>query len=258
MLQVQDLHCLRGRKAVLRGCSYTFASAQVTAILGPNGAGKSTMLECLAGVREPSQGSITLNGQAMSELPLQQVAKLRAVMRQRSELSLAFRVEEVVAFGRDPHHDAASPGGQAIIHQALEVAGIDHLQGRSYLQLSGGEQQRVHFARAIAQIEPVSEQSLLLLDEPTSAMDISHQEAVCQQARQLAARGCCVVLVVHDLQLAARYADALVLLDRGCIAQSGSVENVLAADKLEQVYGCPFVVRNLGPEIGRVVLPQLT
>ena len=255
-MQIDNIHCRRGKNEVLNGCTCEFLAGQVTAILGPNGAGKSTLLECLAGIRVPDTGEVLLGGKSLSEWTPRELARRRAVMSQRSDLSFGFSVEEVVAFGRDPHGDAEAASGRQCIDQALGLADMCHLCKRSYLQLSGGEQQRVHFARAIAQVQPVGPGSVVLLDEPTSALDISHQEAVCQQARRLARDGCCVILVVHDLQLAARYADMLVLMHNGLIARRGSVDEVFEPRLLEKVYGCPFVVRDLGNEIGRVILPQ--
>lgn len=235
MLHVSQLSCARGGCEILRGIDFDLRAGEVLAVLGTNGAGKSTLLATLSNELPAFSGSIQLAGRALGSWSALERARRLAVLPQTSSLAFAFAVEDVVALGRLPHNSGRQRDMQ-IVAQAMTAADVAHLRGRSYLALSGGERQRVHLARVLAQIWDAGEHACLLLDEPTASLDLAHQQLILEQARQVAQRGGAVLLVLHDLNLAARYADRLLMLDRGSMAALGSPWQVLDAARIQQVF----------------------
>jgi iron complex transport system ATP-binding protein len=213
-------------------------AGELVTIVGPNGAGKSTLLRLLAGELEAHGGTVSLFGTPLSQLkPLAQARK-RAVLPQQSRIEFGFRVRDIVATGRSPwrgHPDAADD--EHHITTALEDVDATLLAERTFVTLSGGETSRVTLARVLAQATP-----LLLLDEPTAALDPHHQAIVLDVARRRAREGAAVVAVLHDLNAVATYSDRVVLLRDGAIVASGDPNDVLTAPQLSDVYGCPIEV----------------
>ncbi len=242
MLRAQNLHILRGRKAVLSDVSLQLEPGQVLGVLGPNGAGKSTLLGALCGELAASAGGVSLDGQALSHWAGPQRAQRLAVLPQVSTLDFAFRVEEVVGMGRLPWQSGRVRDAE-IIAQALTAADAGHLSGRSYLALSGGERQRVHLARVLAQLWPGQAGQTLLLDEPTSMLDPLHQHTTLQAVREFADRGAAVLVILHDLNLAARYCDRILLLEGGCPVALDTPQQVLRPDTLQAVFGLEVLVQ---------------
>lgn len=236
MLRVDELDCARGGRRILEGISFQLNAGEVLAVLGTNGAGKSTLLASLTGELAPLSGSVELAGRALGSWSAQERARRMAVLPQSSSLAFPFSVAEVVAMGRLPHGTGRHQD-ELIIDQALEATDVVQLRERSYLSLSGGERQRVHLARVLAQVWDAEEQGCLLLDEPTASLDLAHQQLILQQARNMAARGLAVVVVLHDLNLAARYADRLLLLHEGRIGALGAPWDVLSAERIAEVFG---------------------
>lgn len=222
---------------LLRQVSMTVEAGSITAIVGPNGAGKSTLLRVLTGELEPTCGEVRLNHKPLAQWSLAQRARMVSVLPQHLPLNFPFTAREVVALGRTPH-DTGQQRDEGIVTDALEAVDGSYLEKRFYTRMSGGERQRVQLARVLAQIwEPVSEGSrFLVLDEPTSAFDLSHQRRTIEVVRQFAERGVGVVLVLHDLNLAAQCADNLVVLDCGAIANQGGPREVLSRELVEQVF----------------------
>lgn len=181
-------------------------------MLGPNGAGKSSLLGALSGELSAHQGRVLLDQRELAQWEGMQRAQRLAVLPQASSLDFAFRVEEVVGLGRLPHQTGRIRDAQ-IVSAALAAADVGHLRDRSYLALSGGERQRVHLARVLAQLWPGQEGQSLLLDEPTSALDPLHQHVTLQAIRAFAEQGVAVLVILHDLNLAARYCDRVLLLE---------------------------------------------
>lgn len=252
MLEVRDLQVIRGHKNVLDGISLDVVAGQVLGVLGPNGAGKSTLLGALCGELTPHRGRVLLHGRPLPDWTGQERAQRLAVLPQVSSLGFAFRVEEVVAMGRLPHRTGQARDRE-IVTAALEAADALHLAERSYLALSGGERQRVHLARVLAQLWPGEEGRTLLLDEPTSALDPLHQHTTLQAVRGFADRGAAVLVILHDLNLAARYCDRILLLENGQPYALDVPDTVLQPDALKAVFGLDVLVQR-HPERGHPLI----
>jgi iron complex transport system permease protein len=242
MLRAQNLHIHRGRKTVLSDVTLQLEPGEVLGVLGPNGAGKSTLLGALCGELAASAGGVSLDGQALSHWTGPQRAQRLAVLPQVSTLDFAFRVEEVVGMGRLPWQSGRVRDDE-IIAAALAAADAGHLSGRSYLALSGGERQRVHLARVLAQLWPGQAGQTLLLDEPTSMLDPLHQHTTLQAVREFADRGAAVLVILHDLNLAARYCDRILLLEGGRPVALDTPQQVLQPDTLQAVFGLEVLVQ---------------
>ncbi|MGB1403876.1 MAG: heme ABC transporter ATP-binding protein [Porticoccaceae bacterium] len=228
---------------LLRNISLEVEAGKVTAIVGPNGAGKSSLLKVLTGDMAPTRGQVQLNHRPLSHWLLLDRAQMLAVLPQHSLLNFPFTANEVVALGRIPHQTGVITDTE-IVAQALDLVDASYLQKRLYTQMSGGEKQRVQLARVLAQIWQPSDhgEQFLVLDEPTSAFDLSHQKLTLDIVRQLANRGVGVVMVLHDLNLAARCADNLVVFDGGVIAAQGQPEQVLTESLIDKVFGVKAIV----------------
>lgn len=216
---------------------------ELVALIGPNGAGKSTALSVLAGDVTPDAGDVTIDDRPLARIRVQELGRLRSVLLQQKGVSFSYPVRDVVAMGRMPwarvqEPDLAAPGRAAtddeIVADALARTDTTHLADRDVTTLSGGELARVSLARVVAQRCRV-----VLLDEPTDALDIGHQEQVLALAAGLAADGAAVLAVLHDLNLAAAYADRIVLLADGRVVADGSPRAVLTGERLSAVYGHP-------------------
>lgn len=218
-LAVEALAFGRAARPLAQGLSLTFAPGSVAVLAGPNGAGKSTLLDCLAGDLPPLAGRISWDGMPVSGLSLARRARLRAMLRQQSDIAFDFPVVDVVAMGLSAHGiDPASAEGRSLVSRALDDLELAGLAGRPATRLSGGEQQRVHLARTVVQLRAGlarGEGGLLLLDEPTTGLDYRHQLALLGLVRGAAAAGATVVATLHDLPLACRLADRMLLLGGG-------------------------------------------
>jgi iron complex transport system ATP-binding protein len=244
----------RQRRDALGGVTLDAPNGAVTAVVGPNGSGKSTLVRALLGRAPARAGGIHIDGRDVDTLPRDEVARHVAVVTQREEPTFPMNVRDYVALGRLPHRGAwgrDTAADRAAVDNAVVEAGVGELRDRSIDQLSGGEWQRVRFARALAQAGEA-----FVADEPTTFLDVAHEMAVFELLGRLARAGRAVLLVSHQLNLVARFADRLVLLDRGSIAAAGSVDDVMRADVLERVYGWPVVVTR-DPAVGAPALVPL-
>ena len=225
-------------RALLSDVDLAVRPGELVALIGPNGAGKSTALSVLAGDVTPDAGTATIDGRPLSRIRVQELGRLRSVLLQQKGVSFSYPVREVVAMGRMPWSRLPSDGADAtddgIVDAALASTDTAHLADRDVTTLSGGELARVSLARVLAQRCRV-----VLLDEPTDALDIGHQEQVLALAAGLAADGAAVLAVLHDLNLAAAYADRVVLLAGGRVVADGSPRDVLTGERLSAVYGHP-------------------
>lgn len=250
-LRAREVSVRRGAVEILDDVSLRVAPGEVLALLGPNGAGKSTLLKLFAGEDVPSAGEVRLNGRRLHEWSAAELARRRAVLPQESPLSFPFRVRDVVLLGRMPFLDGRETAADhERSDEALRRAGVAHLSDRIYTQLSGGERQRVHLARVLAQLDENREGQAryLLLDEPTASLDLLHQHEVLGTVRALAREGVGVLVVLHDLNLAARYADRLALLKQGRLQALGPPDEILNPANIHEVFGIRGRVERLGEE----------
>lgn len=229
-----------GDAVLLDGASVTLSAGEVVAIVGPNGAGKSTLLSVMAGDLPPTSGSVAIDGDDVGELTVDQLSRLRSVLSQDLPARIPLRVWELVELGRHPHRrdpENSDQRDREAMRRAISAVELDGWEDRIVSTLSGGERLRAHLARVIAQDTPV-----VLLDEPTSALDVAHQEHVLGLCESLANADRAVALVQHDLNAAARYADRIVVVDRGRVRAHGDPSEVLTSELLSEVYRQPMRV----------------
>ena len=224
----------RASTEVLRGVDFTLAPGEVLGLVGPNGSGKSSLLKCLAGLRPLSGGSLLLEGRALAGYARQEMARAIAYVPQHTGPSMSLRVIDMVLLGRLPHRGrGTAQHDEAIALAAMERLALQPLALRHFSDLSGGERQRVLMARALAQ-----QGRLLLLDEPTSDLDLRHQLATLQTVHELARqRGVGAVIAIHDLALAARFCDRLLMLRAGAVLASGTPQQVLTPANVQALFG---------------------
>jgi iron complex transport system ATP-binding protein len=243
MISAHQITVRAGTTLLLDAVSVEAARGEILAVVGPNGAGKTTLLRVIAGDRAPDSGEVRLAGRPLREWTFRERARMRAVASQESSLEFPFTAFEVVLMGRTPHVDHAErPADHRITASALAAVGLSAFAGRMYPTLSGGEKQRTHLARALAQIWEPARERYLLLDEPTASLDIAHQHEILRIARGLAGEGCTVVAVVHDLNLAAEYADQILLLETGRVHACGTPAAVLTEPNIRSAFGIDSVV----------------
>lgn len=242
---LQDV-CLRyGGTEVLSDVSVEVWPQSVTALVGPNGAGKTSLLRLLSGDLTPSAGAVFLNDTQLEHITVQSQACLRGVMGQSAHIVFDFRVEEILQMGWVQGKHWGPTVKADAIRSVIAECEIGALVNRTFNTLSGGEQQRVQFARALLQIwqpDGHNEPRYLLLDEPTSSLDLAHELLVLRLARRAVDRGVGVLIVLHDLNLAARFADTIVLLENGSVIAVGAPNEVLQGDLLTNVYRTPVQV----------------
>jgi iron complex transport system ATP-binding protein len=229
-----------GRVRAVDEVSLVAGPSTITAISGPNGSGKSTLVRSLLGRVTLESGRVLLGDEDLARLSRRDVARRVAVVTQREEPAFPTRVRDFVALGRFSHGSSISgysPGDHAAVDRALRRAGVVQFEDRSTEQLSGGEWQRVRVARALAQESPS-----LVLDEPTTFLDIAHEMSVFELLASLAGEGKCILVVSHQLNLVSRFAGQLVLLSGGRVAAQGAPDDVLRADILQNIYEWPVAV----------------
>lgn len=237
-LHVRDLVVGYGTEAVLDGVSLSVDHGELVGLVGPNGAGKTTLIRALLGTLTPEDGTVTLAGDSISELSSRVASRRVAAVPQQSAIAFSFTVREVVEMGRHPHVPRLGPDPDpASVDEAMDRTDISHLADRDIEAVSGGERQRVLIARALAQDTPA-----LLLDEPTANLDVNHQIRTLGLVEDLADSGRAVLAAIHDLNLAARYCDRLVLLADGDVAARGQPAEVLQPDPLEAAFDTRAVV----------------
>ena len=252
--QVDRVHFERGGRLVIDGVDCTVPTGRVGALLGPNGAGKSTLLHLIAGVERPDGGSVRFDGRDLAALRRRERARVIALAEQEVADAPGLRVAEVVALGRTPHVGAfAGPSehDRLVVARCLGDAGLEHLADREYGSLSGGERQRVNLARALAQ-----EPALLLLDEPTNHLDIHAQLTVLSLLRELVRGGLTVLAALHDLSLAAAYADHVIVLADARVVVAGPPRDVLTPELIRDVWRVDAEVLE-HPVTGRPVVHYL-
>jgi cobalamin transport system ATP-binding protein len=234
-LEAKAISVRRTGHWILSDASMTLVPGEVLAIAGPNGSGKSTLLRALAGIWNVDQGSVLLDGKPIEEYSRKALARRVAFVPQEQRTEFAFTVEQFVAMGRYPHRgrfSAESAQDRQVVSHALHRCDIVALRNRAVNTLSGGEHQRALIARSLA-VEP----QYVLLDEPTASLDVEHTLQVLDICRTLAGDGHAVALATHDLNLVARYADKVLLLQEGRLAHSGPLQEVLTSQNIEATFG---------------------
>lgn len=255
LLTVSHVSFAYAQRAALQDVSFTLQRGECVALVGPNGSGKSTLLRLLLGLVPASQGSILLDGQPLQRLRRQELARRIAFVPQDTVIDFAFTVREIVAMGRMPHLRRFQPVGhtdEAAIDAALTATATMPLAARLVTGISGGERQRVIIARALAQ-----QPQLILLDEPTANLDLVHQLDVLEQVRALVDSGCTVLAALHDLTLAARFCERILLLHSGQLVAQGSPEHVVTEAHLSMYFGLHARVR-WEPDIDSLVVLPIT
>ncbi|HEX8145982.1 MAG TPA: heme ABC transporter ATP-binding protein [Pyrinomonadaceae bacterium] len=240
MLEARDITFRVGDKTLLSGVSVRFEPGRLHLVIGPNGAGKSTLIKVLARFLRPHEGQVLYEGEDVRRAGEAELARRRAVLSQAVEVAFPLTVREVVMMGRHPHF-GSRPGAadEKIVDELMEFFDVTEFAGRNYQTLSGGERQRVNFARVLAQLWRAGTSCrYLFLDEPLTFLDIRHQIEFMKKVRAFAdATDVVTVGVVHDLNLAARFADQLVLLDGGRVVAAGAPADVLTHDRIRDVFG---------------------
>lgn len=248
MLSTSHISYRIGKKKILNDISAEFLPGEFNMVLGPNGSGKSSFLKIFSGEIRGFEGTVMYDHKKLYSFKKEELAKRRAVMSQQPDLHFPLTVEEVVMMGRYPHF-IFNPGkkDRMICQQVIGRMDLTAFRERNYLTLSGGEKQRVQFARVLAQVwePPDSGLSYLFLDEPLASLDINYQQEFLQIAREFAGPGTVLIAVMHDINLAAHYGDKLFFLKNGELAEQGRPADILNAELIERIFGVKVsVIRN--------------
>jgi len=230
VLRALDLSVTLGNNTILDELNLDIEAEQLTTLIGPNGAGKSTLFAALSGDIQPTRGQAMLRGRPVRSYRSNELALQRAVLPQDHLVRFSYSVEEIVALAR-LSHQADEVKDHEIVEESLVAAEMEHMRRRDVQTLSGGEMTRTAFARVLAQATPV-----VLLDEPTAALDLRHQESVLRQARRLRDEGACVVVVLHDLNLASAFSDRVIMLHDGRVVADGRPAEVFTRERIGLVY----------------------
>ena len=265
MIEASHIQYTIGRKTLLDDVSMKAHSGELVAIVGANGAGKSTLLKVLSKEINPQAGTISFNDTPLKHYSREQLARFRAVLAQQNALAFNFNVLDLVMMGRYPHFNGRpSDHDREIVQYCLQKTGVSHLTDRIFMTLSGGEQQRVHLAKVMAQLldyEDLNESTTcterpkyLLLDEPITGLDLYYQHNLLDIAKTLTERGFCVVAILHDLNLALQYAHRVLLMKEGRVLGFGKPTDVLTPGNVLHAFNisvnlihqagmeCPFIV----------------
>ena len=233
-IHIQQVSLCYGKHTAVKEVTLQIPERQVTVLVGPNGCGKSTLLKSIAGVHKPQSGDICVDNKSIYAMHARERARLLSLLPQSPQAPEGITVEGLIRFGRHPHQGFLQRWSQAdeeAVHRALSSAGIHDLSTRALDTLSGGQRQRCWLAMSLAQ-----ETDILLLDEPTSMLDIGHQKEVLSLAKDLSKQGKTVVIVLHDINAAIRTADFLVAMSAGVIVASGCPKEIIHADLLQRLY----------------------
>ena len=259
VLEARGLSYRIGANTLVRDVTFDLKAGELHVVAGPNGAGKSTLLRLLTGELRPSAGTITMGSHSLASLGPGRLARMRAVMTQATHIAFPYSALDIVRLGMEGFDGLSRAARDTMASAALETVQLADLAGRDYQTLSGGEQQRVQFARAIGQLRAGAGQAagrILFLDEPVSSLDLRHQLGLMAQAHRIAREGIAVLAILHDLNLAATFADRLTILSSGAVVAAGAVETVITQDMLADVFGVRLTLHPSGLAGRQAVLPQ--
>jgi iron complex transport system ATP-binding protein len=252
MLKTENISYSIGKKSILDGISAEFHPGEFNMILGPNGSGKSTFLKIFSGEIHAHEGNVFYAGKGIRRIKTDELAKYRAVMSQQPELSFPLTVDEVVMMGRYPHFNFnPNKKDESICGEVMQRMNLQTFSDRNYLTLSGGEKQRVQFARVLAQVweQPHDGYRYLFLDEPLASLDIKYQQEFLQIAREFAKTDTVLIAVLHDVNLAIQYADRLFMLKEGKLVAHGKPKDILSRELIKEVFDVDASIIN-NPESG--------
>lgn len=238
MYEAIDISLHAGKKQILKNVEINIKPSEVTAVVGPNGAGKSSLLKVISNEQTNYTGHVAVNGASIKNYSAKELSRVRSVMAQHSSLQFAFSVRQVITLaihGRD----ASTYENESVIDEVLDVTGMGDFADRNYLTLSGGEKQRVQLARVLAQVwEETVYPRYILLDEPTSSMDIAQQQAMFGIVKNICSRNIGVLAIVHDLNLAVQFADKICMMRNGEVVESGDAYKVFTKANIEKTFCC--------------------
>jgi iron complex transport system ATP-binding protein len=238
MYQAIDISFNAHGRDILKNISLSVIPGEFTSVVGPNGAGKSSLIRILSNENSSYKGNVLINGKAIRTYKPKELSRVRAVMAQHSALQFAFTAREVIALGRHAYSKSKNHDSR-VIDDVISVTGLEPLQDQNYLTLSGGEKQRVQLARVLAQVwEETVYPRYILLDEPTSSLDIAQQQSMFSLVKSICARNIGVLAIVHDLNLAAQFSDHICMMNGGVVVDYGSVQNVFTRDNIERAFCC--------------------
>lgn len=238
MIQAKDISLTVNGREILRKVNLELQAGTFTAIAGPNGAGKSSLLKILSNESSRYQGDIIINGVTAKSYSAAQLSSVRAVLPQHSHVQFPFSVKQIVELGRQ-HTKATTKQSQLVLEEVMDLTGISDWSARNYLTLSGGEQQRVQLARVLAQVwEQKSFPRFILLDEPTSSLDIAQQQLIFNLVKQACERNIGVLAIVHDLNQAVQFADQLYFMREGTVIAQGESKKVFTKPIIEETFCC--------------------
>ncbi|MFT4033906.1 MAG: heme ABC transporter ATP-binding protein [Siphonobacter sp.] len=260
MIEAHEVSYAVQGKTLVNAVSLEAHPGELLAIIGANGAGKSTLLKLLGKELTPSGGEIRMDGKPLSKLSREELAKFRAVLSQQHSLSFNFNVFDLVMMGRYPHFKGR-PGRKdvEVVRQAMEITGVTHLTKRVFISLSGGEQQRVHLAKVLAQLmepEESDQTRYLFMDEPINGLDLYYQHELLKIAHESARKGYCVIAILHDLNLTMQYADRVLILKKGQTVAFGEPDEVITRQHIKEAFQISVNLVRL-PEIGYpIIIPD--
>lgn len=256
MLTAENISVSFRNRQILNDVSVRVVPGQFTAVVGPNGAGKSTLLKLLSGEMRPSSGRININGNGLNQFNPKSLSLVRAVLPQHTQVQFAFSVEQIVLLGRQAHASTAGENA-AIIQEVMELTGVAGLRSRVYHTLSGGERQRVQLARVLVQVwEQTVFPRYLLLDEPTSSLDIAQQDIIFSLARVACSRNIGVLAIIHDLNHAVQFSDEMLFLRGGRCVAAGTSAEVFSKSAIEETFGCRVNLFHLDGRTHPLMIPD--
>lgn len=235
-----------GQKELLKDIEFSLSKGEMLIVIGRNGAGKSTFLKHLTNEISHSASFIEVFQKPIKEFKEKELAQVRAILAQSTSLTFGYEVIEVVLLGRIPHNAKGNDSRKdyKIAKESLAKVGLSGYESRNYLTLSGGEQQRVHLARTLAQISETGKDRIFLLDEPTNSLDIAHQYSTLKLVKELSKEGVGTLAILHDLNLAAQFADKIIILHNGTIGAYGTPKEVLTKENILETFGHEVIVSN--------------
>lgn len=239
MVKVENVSYSIGNKKILDKVDLVFQPGEFNIILGPNGSGKSSLMKIFSGLQTPTGGSVKIGSADVHSIKKNELARYRAVLTQQPEISFPVSVEEVVMMGRYPHFEfAASKNDLDVCSQVIKKLNLGDFRNRNYLSLSGGEKQRVHFARVLAQVweKPASGFHYLFLDEPLASLDIRYQQEFLGIARDLLHANFIIVAILHDINQSIQFGDKLFFMREGKLLRSGTPSGVISQELIKEVY----------------------